>query len=102
MVVSHPYRDSDCRLWLRLSRVLWQRAEALEVDDLCIAVTPNHLAFYERLLFEPMGPSRPYRSLNGILAYPLRLRAGQARIRHGSSSDKHGASLRDFLLDSPE
>jgi N-acyl-L-homoserine lactone synthetase len=102
MVVGNPHRDSDCRLWLRLSRALWERAEMLQTDDLCIAVTPNHLAFYERLLFEPMGPPRQYGSLNGILAYPLRLRAGQARAKHRSSGDKHGEPLRGFLLDSPE
>lgn len=102
MVIGNPYRDSDCRLWLRLSRALWGRGEMLQIDDLCIAVTPNHLAFYERLLFEPMGPPKQYGSLNGILAYPLRLRAGQARAKHRSSGDKHGEPLRGFLLDSPE
>jgi N-acyl-L-homoserine lactone synthetase len=101
MAVSHPHQESDCRLWLRLSKVLWQRAAMLQVDDLCIAVTPNHVAFYERLLFEPMGSPRRYGSLNGILAYPLRLRAEQARVRHTSSNDRPAAPLREFLLDPP-
>jgi predicted GNAT family N-acyltransferase len=102
MAVSHPHQESDCRLWLRLSRVLWQRAGMLQVDDLCLAVTPNHLAFYERLLFEPMGSPRRYGSLNGILAYPLRLQAQQARVRHTSSNDRPAAPLREFLLDHPQ
>jgi hypothetical protein len=102
MVIGGPYRDSDCKLWLRLSRALWERAETLQIDDLCIAVTPNHIAYYQRLLFEPIGLPRQYDSLNGILAYPLRLRAGEARAGHRSSGDEHGAPLRSFLLDSPE
>jgi N-acyl-L-homoserine lactone synthetase len=102
MVVGDTCQDSDCGLWLRLSRILWEQAETLQIDDLCIAVTPNHLGFYERLLFEPMGPPKQYGSLNGILAYPLRLPAGQARAKHRASGDKHGAPLRSFLLESSE
>jgi hypothetical protein len=98
MIVCPPHRDSDCRLWRRLSRAVWERAEALRVDDLCIAVTPNHLAFYERLLFEPLGPPRRYQRLNDILAHPLRLDVGRARARHRTIPEQRAASLRQSLL----
>jgi hypothetical protein len=44
------------------------------VDDLCIAVHPRHVPFYQlRWLFEVLGGLRTYETVNGALAMALRL-----------------------------
>jgi hypothetical protein len=78
--------------------LVWRKAEALQVDDLCIAVTKNHLHFYERLLFERMGDVRRYASLNGIFAYPLRLRVAEACAKHRRRKVDPAESLRKWFL----
>ena len=91
--------DNDRGIWLNLCRTVWQEAENRRIDDLCITVTQNHLGFYERLLFEIIGKGRCYQSLSGIVAYPLRLQVGKARLNdksHGGAGDK---SLRKHFLD---
>lgn len=80
LVVTPDYPNSGPRVWLGLSRAVWQEAQAQAVDDLCIAVTQNHLGLYRRLLFEVIGPGRPYHTLNGVFAYPLRLRVEAVRV----------------------
>lgn len=99
LVVAEVRSDSTRKLWVKLCRTLWEKAEARHIDDICIAVTHNHLGFYKRLLFESMGKSEPYKSLNSILAYPLRLRVAEVRIRHRSTGSNHEQSLRRHLLD---
>ena len=99
LVVAGVQSGSSHRLWVKLCRALWEEAEARHIDDLCVAVTQNHLSFYERLLFERIGEGRRYESLNGILAYPLRLRVAEVRVRHKSHGSNHDQSLRGHLLE---
>lgn len=97
-LVAEVRSDSARKLWVKLCKALWEEAEARRIDDLCIAVTKNHLGFYERLLFERIGEGRRYEYLNGILAYPLRLRVAEVRVRHKSHGSNHDQSLRGHLL----
>lgn len=99
LVVAEVQSGSSHRLWVKLCRALWEEAEARHIDDLCVAVTQNHLGFYKRLLFESMGKGRHYKSLNGILAYPLRVRVAEVRVRHKSQGSNHDQSLRRNLLE---
>ena len=99
MVVAGDQSGSSQRLWVKLCRALWEEAEARHIDDLCVAVTQNHVGFYKRLLFEVIGKGRHYKSLNGILAYPLRVRVAEVRIRHKSHGSNHDQSLRKHLLE---
>ena len=99
LVVAEVQSGSRRKLWVKLCKALWEEAEARRIDDLCIAVTQNHLCFYRRLLFESMGKGRHYKSLNGILAYPLRVRVAEVRIRHKSTGSNHDQSLRRHLLE---
>jgi N-acyl-L-homoserine lactone synthetase len=99
LVVAGDQSGSCRRLWMGLCRTLWEEAESRHVDELCIAVTPNHLGFYKRLLFKKIGKARQYMSLNGILAYPLRVRVAEVRIRHKSQGGDHDQSLRRHLLE---
>lgn len=89
----------DCKgLWLKLSKVVWETVKTLDIDDLCIAVTENHLGFYRRLLFEVMGPGKNYKSLNDIFAYPLRLPLSKVGSRHKLYGSVHDKSLRKEFL----
>lgn len=99
LVVAEVQSYSGHKLWVKLCKALWEEAEARHIDDLCVAVTQNHLGFYKRLLFESMGRGRHYKSLNGILAYPLRVRVAEVRIRHKSQGSNHDQSLRRHLLE---
>jgi len=99
LVVAEVQSGSSRKLWVKLCKALWEEAEARRIDDLCVAVTQNHLGFYKRLLFENMGKGRHYKSLNGILAYPLRLRVAEVRCRHKSHGSNHDRSLRRQLLE---
>lgn len=99
LVTAGGHSESDRQVWLRLCKAVWQQAEARHIDDLCIAVTRSHLGFYRRLLFERIGPSARYESLNNITAYPLRLRVGEARVRHRSHRNNNAQSLRSSLLE---
>ncbi len=99
LVVADVQSGSSRRLWVKLCRTLWEEAESRHIDDLCVAVTQNHLGFYKRLLFEKIGKGRHYKSLNGILAYPLRVRVAEVRIRHKSTGSNHDQSLRRHLLE---
>ena len=98
-LVAEVRSDSTRKLWVILCKALWEEAEARHIDDLCVTVTQNHLGFYKRLLFEDMGECRHYVSLNGILAYPLRLRVAEVRGRHKSHGSNHDRSLRRQLLE---
>jgi N-acyl-L-homoserine lactone synthetase len=98
LVVDTCNDEPDRRTWLSLCTALWQEAEARGVDDLCIAVTRNHLKLYRRLSFESMGAGRHYEALKGVFAYPLRLRVGKARAMSISDYITHGVSLRRHVL----
>lgn len=76
---------------MHLMRTLVIYAAALtELDDLCIAVNPRHVEFYERLLhFERVGPLRAFGKVNGAPAYALRLDLGLAR-ELARSVQEHG------------
>lgn len=74
LVVADSEKNSCQKIWLMLSRAIWQEAKRQNIDYLCIAVTENHLCFYKRLLFEPTGAGRHYDSLNRVFAYPLAVR----------------------------
>lgn len=99
LVVADVQFDSSRRLWVILCKALWEEAEARRIDDLCVAVTQNHLGFYKRLLFESMGKSKRYKSLNSILAYPLRVRVAEVRSRHKTHGSNHDQSLRSSFLE---
>ncbi|MBN2331034.1 MAG: hypothetical protein JXC85_04400 [Candidatus Aenigmarchaeota archaeon] len=99
LVVAEGPSGSSRKLWMKLCRTLWMEAEARHIDDLCIAVTQNHVGFYKRLLFENMGRGRHYKSLNGILAYPLRVCVSGVRTSHKSDGSNHDRSLRRQLLE---
>jgi N-acyl-L-homoserine lactone synthetase len=99
LVVADAQSDSNHKLWVKLCKILWEEAEARQIDDLCVAVTQNHISFYKRLLFERIGKSAHYKSLNGILAYPLRVRVAEVRARHRSTGSNHDQSLRRRVLE---
>jgi len=99
LVTAKEDRNSKRLLWLRLCRAVWREAQACRINDLCIAVTPNHLSFYKRLLFETIGNPERYSSLNGILAYPMRLRVEDVTNRHKSQGGNHDRFLRGKLLE---
>jgi len=99
LVTAKEDRNSKRSLWLRLCRAVWREAQARKINDLCIAVTPNHLSFYKRLLFEIIGNPKRYILLNGILAYPMRLRVDEARVRHRSHRNDNAQSLRSHILE---
>jgi N-acyl-L-homoserine lactone synthetase len=95
LVVQQTYRESHPGTWFNLCKAVWQEAEARGVDDLCIAVTRNHLNLYKRLWFETMGAGRHYEALNGVFAYPLRLRVRGAGVVNRSNGGCRDASLRN-------
>jgi len=97
--VAEVQSGSSRKLWVKLCKALWEEAEARHIDDLCVAVTQNHVGFYKRLLFKRIGKCRHYKSLNGILAYPLRVRVAEVRVRHKSHGSNHDQSLRRSLLE---
>jgi N-acyl amino acid synthase FeeM len=98
LVSIHGNSKSDQGLWLKLSKAVWTTVKTLDINDLCIAVTENHLGFYRRLLFEVMGPGKCYKSLNNITAYPLRLPLSKVDTRHKSHGSAHDKSLRKEFL----
>ena len=98
VTVSGTGRSSQ-GIWLRLCKAVWAQAKKQNADEFCIAVTQNHLGFYERLLFRKIGPGRYYKALNNVFAYPLSLPVGQAEIRHTSKGNPRAVSLLDFLLE---
>jgi len=101
LVVDDNCSKHEIKLWIKLCKVVWEEAAALAIDDLCIAVTENHLDFYRRLLFETIGPPKQYKSLNGILAYPLRVQIGQVREQDISQGGNNDRSLRRHFLEEP-
>jgi N-acyl-L-homoserine lactone synthetase len=101
LVVESDSRAGGRPAWLILCEAVWQEAEARGVDDLCIAVTQDHLGLYKRLMFESMGPSKPYHTLNDVLAYPLRLRVGDVRTRRQQFRGSREPHLVRRFLDPP-
>jgi hypothetical protein len=99
-LVTASAECESCRgVWLKLCKALWEETEACGVDDLCIAVTQEHLCFYKRLFFEIIGPGRAYKSLNGVFAFPMRLQVRGAMAIHESNwSLLRGVSLQKYLL----
>jgi len=98
-LVVGPDRDEHNReIWFDLCKAVWREAQVRGVYDLCIAVTQRHLSFYKRLLFEPLGPGKPYGSLNGVFAYPLRLKVTSATAKYRPPSSKPNASLQEHFL----
>lgn len=89
------YRNFERFVVLDLKRLMLRVAESRDVDDLVIAVVPEHRAFYEQqLLFEPLSDCRPYHSLGELTSLALRLdlRTAQQRLwerYHGSAFDLH-------------
>lgn len=61
-------------VYFALTRFLIQYARFREIDDLVIAVHPNHARFYCKLLgFEPLGSCRAYDAVRGHPAVACRL-----------------------------
>jgi ribosomal protein S18 acetylase RimI-like enzyme len=78
--VSALATDRACRragleVVVRLMRALViYAAELARLDDLCIAVNPRHVDFYQRYLrFQRLGALRAYRKVKGAPAVALRL-----------------------------
>jgi N-acyl-L-homoserine lactone synthetase len=101
LVVDDNCSSYESKLWIKLCKAVWQEAEALTIDDLCIAVTESHLDFYRRLLFETISSPKQYKSLNGILAYPLHVEIRQVRKRDKSQGGTGDRSLRRHFLAEP-
>ena len=58
----------------------------LEANDVCVAVHPRHAPFYENFLqFEPLGPRRPYSSVQNKPAVAKRLDLCRAKKRYRKS-----------------
>jgi N-acyl-L-homoserine lactone synthetase len=94
-LVTASAECESCRgVWLTLCKALWEKTEACGVDDLCIAVTQDHLRFYLRLFFKAIGRPKRYKSLRGVLAYPLQLPVKEAQTNSG---DKDQNLRRHFL-----
>jgi len=99
-LVTASAECESCRgVWLKLCKALWEKTEACGVDDLCIAVTQDHLRFYLRLFFKVIGRPKRYKSLNGVLAYALRLRVGDAKTRRSSQEGHCVEPLRQYFAE---
>ncbi len=101
LVVAEDARGNEKRIWLKLSRAVWQEAGIQGVDDLCIAVTQNHLGFYQKLLFECIGKGKYYKALNGVFAYPLSQEISHAQRKHRISGNIPGVNLRQQFIEQP-
>lgn len=99
LVTACTNHRPDGNLWLRLSRHLFAEARSRQVDNLCIAVTENHVSFYQRVLFEKIGAGKHYKSLNNVFAYPLRLRIKQVKMKHKATDTSPIISLQDLLIE---
>jgi N-acyl-L-homoserine lactone synthetase len=99
LVVDRCHDEPGRKTWLSLCEAVWQEAEARGVDDLCIAVTRNHLKLYKRLLFELIGAGKHYEALNGVFAYPLRLGARDSRVMNKRWGGYRDAVLRRRFLE---
>ncbi|HOX07178.1 MAG TPA: hypothetical protein PK280_12310 [Planctomycetota bacterium] len=66
---------SGMELLLHLFKLAYLSARRLgDCTDFVVTVSPRHEKYYRRLLlFEPIGETRPYDAVNGVLASPLRL-----------------------------
>jgi hypothetical protein len=77
---------SECRalglpILMRLVRmIVVYTAEVARLDDLCIAVNPRHVGFYQKALsFTMFGPLRGYQKVNGAPAVAMRCDLGFVR-----------------------
>ncbi len=73
--------------------------------DFVITVNPRHEKYYRRLLlFEPIGETRSYESVNGAPAVPLRLDLVKAEERYRQAfGDRSGrANLHAFFVNAEE
>jgi len=98
LVTVSGSRNPAGNLWLRLSRHIFAEAQKRKVDNLCIAVTQNHLGFYERALFERIGAGKHYKALNSVFAYPLQLRVRQVQLKRKLGNHSQAASVQEHLL----
>ena len=70
-------------LFLVLKRLFDRVHLQLEADDACITVHPDHADFYKNyLLFEELGPEKPYPSVNHNPAVALRLNFRNVKERY--------------------
>ena len=77
---------SECRalglpILMRLVRmIVVYTAEVARLDDLCIAVNPRHVGFYQKALtFTMFGPLRGYQKVNGAPAVAMHCDLGYVR-----------------------
>ena len=77
---------SECRalglpILMRLVRmIVVYTAEVARLDDLCIAVNPRHVSFYQKALsFTMFGPLRGYQKVNGAPAVAMHCDLGFVR-----------------------
>lgn len=91
---------SECRalglpILMRLVRmIVVYTAEVARLDDLCIAVNPRHVSFYQKALsFTMFGPLRGYQKVNGAPAVAMHCDLGFVRRLMAETS------LRDRVTD---
>jgi hypothetical protein len=89
------------RVWLELCRAAWQQTVASGVNDVCVAVTRNHVDFYRRLLFVQMGDPRQYGPLCNVTAFPMRLHVAHVTDQPDRGDCPHAMQLRHRLRGGP-
>jgi GNAT superfamily N-acetyltransferase len=103
LAIDPAYRAHGVSILIRLVRVLLlYSAEVCRLDDLCIAVNPRHVDFYQRLFPDArrFGQIKAYRKVNGAPAIGLRLdldtvRDAMAAVHAGESPN----AFHDVLFD---
>ena len=68
-LVCHPDQGHDQGLILILFRVLGFVIQHHDPDLITFCVRSNHVGFYKRLLFEPVGKPRQYTGLNFVTSF---------------------------------
>ncbi|WP_124841400.1 GNAT family N-acetyltransferase [Burkholderia cepacia] len=86
--VAQDVRGRGVSLLLYNALFRWARRHRL-IEDLVIAVHPKMREFYcHGLLFECLGPTREYGTLNRALSIPLRIDLTTAPIRYRDTYDR--------------
>lgn len=93
LCVAPDVRGRGISLALYQAMVCWARRHRL-IEDLVIAVHPKMRDFFcHGLLFERMGPTREYGSLNSALSAPLCIDLTSAPSRYRAAYDRSGMQI---------
>lgn len=92
-------RSKDLPVLLQLFHAAYAYALYQQgVTDFCIAVTNEHQRFYHNaLLFEQIGPAKPYASCNSVSAVAMRLHLPSAEQRYFNAFSMRRMLGRFFL-----